>query len=90
MDKMASVEDAANFLNDLKAVFGVRGVLFLVAVSEDALETFDRRALGVRTAFDTAFDAIVRVDPLDVTEARRRRIGAEWACLSHFCGYARP
>ena len=70
LDKMASVEDAETFLNDLKAVFGVRGCYFIVAVSEDALETFDRRTVGVRTAFDTAFDAIVRVDPFNPVEAK--------------------
>ncbi|WP_433059882.1 NACHT domain-containing protein [Dactylosporangium sp. CS-033363] len=59
LDKMSTPEDAERFLNDLKAVFGIRGTFFLVAVSEDAMSTYDRRTLGVRTAFDSAFDKIV-------------------------------
>ncbi len=70
LDKMTSGADAERFLNDLKAIFGVPGCYFLVAVSEDALATFDSRALGVRTAFDSAFDGIVPVRPLTVAEAR--------------------
>ncbi|NHO85140.1 NACHT domain-containing protein [Micromonospora sp. CMU55-4] len=69
LDKIGSVEDAERFINDLKSVFGVRGCYFLVAVSEDALAAFDRRALGVRTAFDSAFDLVIEVGPLTVAEA---------------------
>ncbi|MFI6231220.1 NACHT domain-containing protein [Micromonospora echinospora] len=71
LDKMSSPAEAERFLNDLKAVFGVSGCYFVVAVSEDALAAFDRRALGVRTTFDSAFDTVVAVTPLSVTEAGR-------------------
>ncbi|GIH16280.1 hypothetical protein [Rugosimonospora africana] len=69
LDKIASADEAEQFLNDLKAMFGVRGCYFLVAVSEDALAAFDRRAMGVRTMLDSAFDGVVAVRPLLLTGA---------------------
>ncbi|MCW6007814.1 NACHT domain-containing protein [Micromonospora sp. CPCC 205371] len=70
LDKIATADEAERFLNDLKVIFGVPGCYFLVAVSDDALVAFDRRALAVRTTFDSAFDQIVSVPPLDLHEAR--------------------
>jgi hypothetical protein len=71
LDKIDTAADAERFLNDLKVIFGVNNCYFLVAVSEDALSAFDRRALAVRTTFDSAFDTIVAAPPLDVEQARR-------------------
>ncbi|MHC3470145.1 NACHT domain-containing protein [Streptomyces sp. 7R007] len=71
LDKLGSPQEAERFLNDLKAVFGVRGCHFLVAVSEDALTTFGRQVLDVRTAFDSALDRVVAVRPLTLEQARR-------------------
>ncbi|BBC36020.1 hypothetical protein SGFS_073140 [Streptomyces graminofaciens] len=70
LDKLGSAEEAERFLNDLKVVFGIRGCHFLVAVSEDALTAFGRHVLDVRTAFDSAFDKVVAVPPLDLAQAR--------------------
>lgn len=70
LDKIASAEDAERFLNDLKAVFGVRGCYFLVALSEDALAAFERRSLAIRNTFDSAFDKIIHVRPLHGAESR--------------------
>ncbi|GIF25452.1 hypothetical protein Ate02nite_81820 [Paractinoplanes tereljensis] len=70
LDKIASAADAERFLNDLKVIFGIPGCYFLVAVSDDALVAFDRRALAVRTTFDSAFDQIISVPPLALDEAR--------------------
>ncbi|WP_369170795.1 NACHT domain-containing protein [Streptomyces sp. R28] len=70
LDKLGSSQDAERFLNDLKVVFGIRGCHFLVAVSEDALTTFGRHVLDVRTAFDSAFDRVVAVRPLSLSQAR--------------------
>jgi hypothetical protein len=70
LDKMASPEEAERFINDLKAVFGIRGCHFLVAVSEEVLSTFDRRTMGTRAALDNAFDMIVPVSRLSLAEAR--------------------
>jgi GTPase SAR1 family protein len=69
LDKMASPAEAEKFINDLKVIFGISGCFFVVAVSEEALAAFDRRALGIRTTFDSAFDRIVSVAPLTVEQA---------------------
>lgn len=70
LDKLESPESAAQFVNDIKAVFGVPGVYFLVSVSEDAMAGFERRGLPFRNDFDSAFDEIVHVDFSGIEEAR--------------------
>jgi len=64
VDKILDGERAETFLNDIKAVFGVPGCLYLVSLSEDALAVFARRALSIRSAFDSAFDELVAVPPM--------------------------
>jgi hypothetical protein len=64
VDKILDGERAEAFLNDVKAVFGVPGCLYLVSLSEDALAVFARRALSIRSAFDSAFDELVAVPPM--------------------------
>ena len=71
LDKIGSAEDAERFLNDLKAIFGVRDCYYLVALSEDALSAFDRRSLAIRNTFDSAFDKIVKIPPLSGAESRQ-------------------
>jgi hypothetical protein len=79
MDKLASDDKAHRFLNDLKSVFGVENVFYLISVSESAMSSFERRGLPFRDAFDSAFDNIVYVDYLDFKAAReliaRRVVG---------------
>ncbi|WP_433303201.1 hypothetical protein ACQP2F_11360 [Actinoplanes sp. CA-030573] len=71
LDKIATAEQAEQFLNDLKTIFGVDGCVFLVAVSEDALSSFARRALTTRTTFDTAFDDIITLRRFGLADTRR-------------------
>jgi hypothetical protein len=70
LDKLEGVEGAKNFLNEIKSVFGVPGVLFLVSVSEDAMASFERRGLGFRDVFDSAFDEIFNIPQLLLPETR--------------------
>jgi hypothetical protein len=67
-------------LNDIKAIFGIDRCFFLVSVSEDAIASFERRGMPFRDAFDSAFDEIIAVHPLDFRDAtrllRRRVIGS--------------
>jgi hypothetical protein len=72
LDKILSPEQAQDFVNEVKALFSleVPGFLFLVSVSEDALSSFERRGLPVRDAFDSAFDAIFRVEYLKLDDSR--------------------
>ena len=70
LDKIASAPEAERFLNDIKAIFGVRSCFFLVAVSDDALAKFSQRSLAVRTAFDSAFDNVVTVKRFELKDTR--------------------
>ncbi|WP_370965005.1 hypothetical protein [Amycolatopsis sp. cg9] len=71
VDKIAKAEAAERFINDVKTVFGVPGCFFLIAVSEEALASFSRRMLAVRTAFDSAFDTVIQVSRLSLAQTRR-------------------
>ncbi|GAA3575601.1 hypothetical protein GCM10022222_70310 [Amycolatopsis ultiminotia] len=91
LDKIVSPDLAQDFVNEVKALFGldVPGFLFLVSVSEDALASFERRGLPVRDTFDSAFDAILRLDYLTLGDSCRllnSRIlwfPEPFACLCH-------
>ncbi|MGP3960720.1 hypothetical protein ACTWPT_32390 [Nonomuraea sp. 3N208] len=71
LDKIGSGEQVERFLNEIKSVFGVPNVYFLVSVSDDALMAFERRGFPLRDVFDSAFDEIIRVAPLTYAESRR-------------------
>jgi hypothetical protein len=70
LDKMESDETARKFLNDIKAIFTIRGCYYLVSISEDAMASFERRGLPFRDVFDSSFDEVVKVDYLDLAGAR--------------------
>lgn len=69
LDKITSAERAQTFINEIKGIFGVPGCLYIVSVSDDALVTFEHSALGVRDAFDTAFDELVRLEYLSLADS---------------------
>jgi hypothetical protein len=79
IDRIESAERAEKFLNDIKAIFGIPYSFYLASLSADALATFERRVITARSAFDTAFDSVIRIDPMDLRTARylleRRAIG---------------
>jgi hypothetical protein len=89
LDKIEDAEQAQRFINEIKGIFGVDGAQFLVSVSEDALASFERRGVSVRDAFDSAFDEIVRIEPLNLADActllNSRVIGLSdlFSCLAH-------
>jgi uncharacterized membrane protein YeaQ/YmgE (transglycosylase-associated protein family) len=86
MDKIRDSDRAEVFLNDIKATFGVRGCLYLVALSEDAMTVFAQATPAIRTAFDSAFDEIVSVRPMIFREAvamlDQRVAGIPWPFLA--------
>ena len=71
LDKIGSAEQAERFLNEVKGIFGIPHLYFMVSVSDDALNAFERRGLPLRDAFDSSFDEILRVEPLSYYESRR-------------------
>jgi len=70
IDRIGSLEDAEGFIGEIKAVFGVEGCYFLVAVAEDVGSLFAQRATAGRSILENAFDEIVAVGPLTLQEAR--------------------
>ena len=70
LDKIGSAEEAENFLNEIKAIFGVSNTHYLISISKEALVSFDRRALGVRATFDSSFDLVLTMSLLRFAEAR--------------------
>jgi len=62
------VED---FLNDIKGIFGVPGCYYLVSVSEDAAAGFERRGAPFRDVFDSSFDDVISLRPLDLVSGRK-------------------
>jgi hypothetical protein len=64
VDKIRDSDHAEAFLNDVKAIFGTPGCLYLVSLSEDAMAGFARRTPSIRTTFDSAFDELVPVGPM--------------------------
>jgi len=64
VDKIRDGDRAEAFLNDIKAIFGIPGCLYLVSLSEDAMAAFARRTPSIRSMFDSAFDELVPVGPM--------------------------
>jgi hypothetical protein len=64
VDKIRDSDRAEAFLNDVKAIFGTPGCLYLVSLSEDAMAGFARRTPSIRSTFDSAFDELVPVGPM--------------------------
>jgi hypothetical protein len=71
LDKIESEDKARQFLNDIKAIFGIEHCYYLISVSEDAVASFERRGMPFRDVFDSSFDEIVRVRYLDTEAAKR-------------------
>jgi len=68
-DRIADPLLAEQFVNEIKATFGVPHCVFLVSMSDEALAGFERRLMRLRTVFDSAFDHVVRLRELSVTES---------------------
>ena len=48
LDKIGSAEQAERFLNEIKGIFGIPYLYFIVSVSDDALTAFERRGLPLQ------------------------------------------
>ena len=70
MDKMESGDVAQQFLNEIKAIFGVQKVYYLVSISEGAMSSFERRGLPFRDVFDSSFDEVIAVEPLSLVQSQ--------------------
>jgi hypothetical protein len=79
VDRISRAEDAESFINDIKAIFGIKYCVYLVTVSEEALAGFERRVVRLRPALDSAFDEVLRLDIFTVSQSlellRRHVVG---------------
>jgi hypothetical protein len=87
LDKVTSGELAVEFINEVKAIFGVEATttqgryacVYLVSISEDAIVALQRRGVLVGDAFDSAFDDVFTMEPLTLQDTytllRQRVIG---------------
>jgi hypothetical protein len=71
LDKISEVDELIDVVNDLKTLFHITGVHFLVSVSLEALASFEQRGLPSRDAFDSSFDTVVGIEPLTPEESLR-------------------
>ncbi len=69
LDKISDPDQLIVIVNELKDLFHTQKVHFLVTVSTDALDSFERRGLAGRDAFDSAFDAVVHTRWLTLDES---------------------
>ncbi|WIX85762.1 P-loop NTPase fold protein [Amycolatopsis sp. DG1A-15b] len=69
LDKLDKPESLVSITNELKDLFHIEGIHFLVTVSTDALASFEQRGLPTRDAFDSAFDVIVNAGHLTLDES---------------------
>ncbi|MEN0055992.1 MAG: GTPase domain-containing protein [Mucilaginibacter sp.] len=93
LDKLETDDTATQFLNEIKSIFGIQRCFFLVAVSENAMNSFERRGLPFRDVFDSSFDSIVFVNYLNLNRAKellqKRMIGRPvpfWGLAYCFAG----
>jgi hypothetical protein len=69
MDHIAKADDACKFLDEISALFGTAGCIFLVAVSPHTLAAVDQRTVPLKTSSGGLFDEMIWVDPLPFHDA---------------------
>ncbi|MDB4872567.1 MAG: hypothetical protein JWL97_3571 [Gemmatimonadales bacterium] len=70
VDRISDLNQAERFIGEIKTIFGIANCFFLVSVAEEVGSVFARRALAGRSVFENAFDEIVSVHALSLTEAQ--------------------
>ncbi|MFF9021008.1 ATP-binding protein [Streptomyces eurythermus] len=89
LDRLGSDAKALAFLGEVKAVFGVPHVHYLVSVAEDVGAAFVRRGLPYRDATDSSLDDVVHVQPGTlarsgmILQKRAPGISAPYVALVH-------
>ncbi|MFJ9419347.1 P-loop NTPase fold protein [Streptomyces sp. NPDC101227] len=70
VDRIGTAEKARALLAEIKAVFGIPNVYFLISVAEDVGADFIGRGLASRDILDSSLDDIVHVEPRTLEESR--------------------
>ncbi|MCX4671250.1 P-loop NTPase fold protein [Streptomyces sp. NBC_01381] len=69
IDRIGTADDARSLLAEIKAVFGIPNVYFLISVAEDVGADFVRRGLPVRDIIDSSLDDVVHIEPRTLEES---------------------
>ncbi|KQX70131.1 hypothetical protein [Streptomyces sp. Root1310] len=89
LDRLGSDAQALAFLREIKAIFGVRHVHYIVSVAEDVGSAFVRRGLPHRDVTDSSLDDVVYVQaatmPLseEILQKRAPGISPPYVALAH-------
>lgn len=78
LDKIHDPDDARKLLRDIKGIFEVAGVHFLVSVSREAQRTLDLGSIRGRDEFQSSFYAVVAMEtrsPGECAELLWKRLG---------------
>jgi hypothetical protein len=70
LDRVSPAEAAVNLIHDIKGVFNVEGCAFLVSISEEALNLFERRIEAMRGTLDSVFDTTIEVGAFSLVQTR--------------------
>ncbi|MEU1278896.1 hypothetical protein [Streptomyces sp. NPDC005805] len=71
VDRIGSAEQARALLAEIKAVFGVSHVYFLLSVAEEIGAGFVRRGMPVRDVLDSSLDDVIHVVPRSLEQSHR-------------------
>ena len=69
LDKVVDPSQVASLLRDIKGIFEIPGVYFLVSISDEAARSLELGTVRERNEFSSSFYTIVRVSDLDEISA---------------------
>ena len=69
LDKIVEHETVRQLLRDIKGVFGVPNVYFLVSVSHEAARALNLNGVVERNEFNSSFDTVIELPTLDAVSA---------------------
>ncbi|WFB05594.1 KAP family NTPase [Streptomyces sp. LX-29] len=69
LDRLGSTEQARAFLAEIKAIFDVPRVYFILSVSEDVGAAFIRRGLPTRDVIDSSLEDVMVIEPRTLPES---------------------
>jgi len=87
LDKIDDEEAARKLLRDIKGIFEIPGVFFIVSVSQEAATALQLGALQGRNEFNSSFYTVIEMPPLeppdviDIAAARDHPVRPALACL---------
>ncbi|WP_217575892.1 P-loop NTPase fold protein [Streptomyces sp. GbtcB7] len=70
LDRLGDAVTARKFLGQIKAIFGIKGVYYLISVAEDVGAAFVRRGLPHRDVTDSSLDDLLHLQPRTVAESK--------------------